>query len=533
MNDKMKHIHYYITQLFLWAGLFFISCSDEVSLSSEGKEVVIDQGNGFISINVSADAGDEENTDAGSDSERKVNAVRVVLYDATLPEEETVVKYAFDFHISSNPTQTGFVETERDEDDQPHLYVSKGKDRFVTYAREVEKQDYYMLVIINPNGYKPQIAVRASEEQERYDLRIITAVGESLSRFEEAIQIDGNAWLSHTRYGSIAATNHFIMTNHQGLIHVKAQDLGKTPDQANTNPIPVSVERMVAKIYVDKSAQFKVKPDGAQVSDFRWGLDCTNKKTYWMRKMTYIRSENGIASEMEKQGVGSRADFYAEDPNFAGYSSQSKENLWPEFYYLSSSPYLSHQLGEFQYTLENTMQADEQDEHVMTSVIVSCTYAPPGFELGTSYFRYNGVAISQEQILHYETANSSAIPPSLSGIKEDISKLEANGGSINNPPASFNSCNIEFFKDGINYYRIPIQHFDLPEEAGKKGYGRYGVVRNNLYNITINSLTGPGSIDGGAVSYYISANVTVLPWMKRTQSNDVGDPSHNPPSVNY
>lgn len=525
MNDKMKHryIHYYIIHLLFGTGLFFMSCTDEVSLPPGGNGTGIDQEKGFLSINISTNAGDaEDNTDAGSNSERKVNAVRVVLYDATLPLDQTVVKYAFDFHISSNEDQTAFVETAKDEDNQPHLYTSKGKDRFVTYAREVDTQDYYMLVIINPNGYNEQRYARS--EQENYDLKTITARGESLSRFESAIQINGNDDFENSSYGKIAATDHFIMTNHQGLIHVKAQDLGKTADKANNAPITVSVERMVAKIQVKKAASFTVEPDGARAEEFRWGLDCTNKKTYWMRKMTYVKNNNGIATDMEQQGVGSRADYYAEDPNFEGYSNRSKEDLQDEFYYQTTPPEI--ELEKYQYILENTMAANEQDENVMTSVIVSCIYTPPGFNPGTSYFRYNDVAISQEQILFYRETNAMNIPPSLEGIKEAIAKLEESGESINNPEASFNQYGIEFFKNGVNYYRIPIQHFDLPSTAGEKGYGRYGVVRNNIYNITINSLTGPGSIDGGTLSHYISAKVTVLPWEKRTQSNEVGDPGY-------
>ena len=56
------------------------------------------------------------------------------------------------------------------------------------------------------------------------------------------------------------------------------------------------------------------------------------------------------------------------------------------------------------------------------------------------------------------------------------------------------------------------------------GYGRYGIVRNNVYKLTITNITGPGSPilekpgpepDDGTPS--ISANIQVLPWQIREQ----------------
>lgn len=521
MIDKMKHtyIPYYIIHLFLWAGIVLTSCTDEVGLTPEGngneKPTVVTKS--YVAVNLRTALEDAENTDIGLDPERKVNAVRIVLYDATVqPEDQMPVKYAFDFNIRSNYAQDAF---EGNEDD---LYQSEGPDQFITYAREVERQDYYMLVIINPDGNE--------QPYSPYNLKNVTAVDQTLSSFKTPIQIPDNNSLADNYYGAIAGDNHFIMTNHQGLVYVAAERLRKTPQEANENPIPVSVERMVAKIYVNTSNQFVVRPEGAttRIEDFRWELDCTNRKTFWMREMTYMK--NGY---MELQGLGSRADYYAKDPNFKlgeDWYSHSEE------FFMQYPPYpnkFRSLLGEIQYTLENTMVAEDQAEDRITSVIVSAIYAPPGFKYGDSYFRYNDIAISLEQILWYKNT-SFPLPTELEGLKEAIADLEASRGTTIDQmlQESFNECDIEYFKDGVNYYRIPIQHFgDQPEGA----YGHYGVVRNNQYNITINSLTGPRSIGGGTASY-ISADIKVLPWERREQNNSVGDPTdvpaNTPPSVN-
>ncbi|MCD8267890.1 MAG: Mfa1 fimbrilin C-terminal domain-containing protein [Parabacteroides sp.] len=152
------------------------------------------------------------------------------------------------------------------------------------------------------------------------------------------------------------------------------------------------------------------------------------------------------------------------------------------------------------------MVAEDQVEDRITSVIVSAIYAPPGFKYGDSYFRYNNIAISLEQILWYKNT-SFPLPTELEGLKEAIADLETNRGTTIDHllQESFNECDIEYFKDGVNYYRIPIQHFG---DQLKGAYGYYGVVGNNQYNITINSLTGPGSIGGGTASY-MSADIKV------------------------
>ncbi len=104
---------------------------------------------------------------------------------------------------------------------------------------------------------------------------------------------------------------------------------------------------------------------------------------------------------------------------------------------------------------------------------------------------------------------------------------------------------LTYYKDGAAYYRIKIKHFgdsDTPwesldadkansypgtvDEYENKWLGRYGVLRNNWYEI---SVTGFNSIGSPTVPElntdfddttddYISVEINVLPWAKRSQS---------------
>lgn len=110
------------------------------------------------------------------------------------------------------------------------------------------------------------------------------------------------------------------------------------------------------------------------------------------------------------------------------------------------------------------------------------------------------------------------------------------------------------YVDGIAYYEVRIQHFgdDLtpwnngeyttaPKEGGiddiypdpqdKNYLGRYGVLRNNWYNITVNSVKRIGTpfipkvkdVDtpDDVINSYISVNINILSWAKREQGVDL------------
>lgn len=102
---------------------------------------------------------------------------------------------------------------------------------------------------------------------------------------------------------------------------------------------------------------------------------------------------------------------------------------------------------------------------------------------------------------------------------------------------------ISYYKDGENYYYSSlIRHFQDDEgvsvpAAGVtsasdytlKHLGRYGVVRNNWYEISINSVSGPGDPTivppGGnpddEAEGYINCTINVLSWAKRSQGVDL------------
>lgn len=104
-----------------------------------------------------------------------------------------------------------------------------------------------------------------------------------------------------------------------------------------------------------------------------------------------------------------------------------------------------------------------------------------------------------------------------------------------------NGVGIKTYKNGESYYIARIKHFgdDLTTwTAGDETYGgknlnwlgRYGVLRNNWYDLTINKISGPGYPDVPKVkpdtpddedTKYINVSVKILDWAKRSQSWDL------------
>ena len=104
-----------------------------------------------------------------------------------------------------------------------------------------------------------------------------------------------------------------------------------------------------------------------------------------------------------------------------------------------------------------------------------------------------------------------------------------------------NGVGIKTYKNGESYYIARIKHFgdDLtPWKEGNDTYGennlnwlgRYGVLRNNWYDLTIEKISGPGYPDVPEVkpdtpddedTKYISVSVKILDWAKRSQKVDL------------
>ena len=218
------------------------------------------------------------------------------------------------------------------------------------------------------------------------------------------------------------------------------------------------------------------------------------------------------------------------------------------------------------YCLENTFDIAHMKQGQTTRVLVKATYTPSAvatetdktfFMIGNSSDIWTVTTLAEqikskaEEILGTTTGVTVTLND---GIKTagthvlDAKNVTIMSGEDDKTSAIVDQINnklgfdlskgvgIKTYKDGESYYIARIKHFGddftkwNPGEAygtnNEKYLGRYGVLRNNWYDLTVNSINGPGYPDVPEVkpdtpddedTKYINVSVKILDWAKRSQ----------------
>lgn len=219
------------------------------------------------------------------------------------------------------------------------------------------------------------------------------------------------------------------------------------------------------------------------------------------------------------------------------------------------------------YCLENTFDISHMMQGQTTRVLLKATYTPKALEketdktffmIGNSSDFWTETTLTKQienkakEVLNTTTGVTVTLKGNLLEggthvldatnveIKEGTEdKTEVVAGQINTKLGldKDKGIGIKTYKNGESYYIARIKHFgdDLtPWNEGDKTYdgnnqnwlGRYGVLRNNWYDLTINKISGPGYPDVPEVkptdpddedTKYISVSVKILSWAKRSQ----------------
>lgn len=220
------------------------------------------------------------------------------------------------------------------------------------------------------------------------------------------------------------------------------------------------------------------------------------------------------------------------------------------------------------YCLENTFDISHMMQGQTTRVLLKATYTPKALEketdktffmIGNSSDFWTETTLTKQienkakEVLNTTTGVTVTLKGNLLEggthvldatnveIKEGTEdKTEVVAGQINTKLGldKDKGIGIKTYKNGESYYIARIKHFgdDLtPWNEGNATYdgknlewlGRYGVLRNNWYDLTINKISGPGYPDVPEVkptdpddedTKYISVSVKILSWAKRSQN---------------
>lgn len=323
-----------------------------------------------------------------------------------------------------------------------------------------------------------------------------------------------------------------------------------------------------------------------------WALDVTNKKTFpihnvdgldtdyediW-KNTTTASPTNGATNQRFVDNVPEtkvKRVYWGIDPNYknnalsnddADGNTARSEN----FNIIINKGDVTAAPTDPLYCLENTFNLANMKQGQTTRVIFKAKYTPHGFTAadGNTFFKIGkNVELwkKSDLIQHIKAAVTNVITSAtdanttitLAGSDNDLTKAgnrtlkasnitvdgytlqDADVTAINNKLGLSEGNGISTYENGESYYIARIKHFgdDLTKwESGDYGannlayLGRYGVLRNNWYELTVGKVSNPGYPDVPKVKpnspddeddKYINVSVKILSWAKRSQTVDL------------
>ena len=322
-----------------------------------------------------------------------------------------------------------------------------------------------------------------------------------------------------------------------------------------------------------------------------WKLDVTNKSTFPIHKTAGLTEKfttiwdnvTGTAPVTARFVDASNTAFsrvyWGVDPNYSDDLDEAKCKA--AFNLLDPNAEIKGTAKEPQYCLENTFDIKHMLQGQTTRVVFKATYTPHGFTPGDTFYKIgnstdlwkkadledqikakavevlgatsvitvdlgatgNNLNEAGTRLLKVgNVKNGSAVVP-----QDKIDEINAKLGlkAAGTDPSKDPIVGIATYKSGESYYIARIKHFGdaaTPWKEGDPTYGdnddtnnnmylgRYGVLRNNWYELTVGKVSGPGTPDIPTIkptepddeSYkYISVSVKILHWAKWSHTYDL------------
>lgn len=350
-----------------------------------------------------------------------------------------------------------------------------------------------------------------------------------------------------------------------------------TNESAAQSAATIYVERGVAKVTMTAFSEMDVKGlTGDKVTITAWDLDVTNKKSYPVHNVDNYDAYGDYWGDIweEARFTSGHTTFnrahWGIDPN---YNTISNDKKYPDDFNYKAKTYDFSGAGDAtapKYCLENTFSLGHMYQNQTTRVIMKATYVPSGLAAGETFYMFDGKSgyfteatlttqISTAITNAGYTAADFSLP--LTDMKKagkhlltanDITKVSGTQNvdetfldNVNAALGLSDNKKISTYYEGVSYYIARIKHFGdaltpwnsgdptygTGAEAKKKYLGRYGMVRNNWYELQVNSISNPGSPDVPEVNpdspddeddkYYINCSVRILSWAKRVHGIDL------------
>lgn len=570
---------------FALAALMLGACSSEDGIDNGGQGTVAPGEKGYISLAInlpttpSTRANDD--FDDGLEAEYKVNDATLLIFNGT-DEGTAVFSGAYDLG-SMTPTSVGGNITASYNVTQEITKPGAGN----VYALVVVNKGN---VLTNDGEWKLKGESLTGKTFDYFRTTAQTLTASELASVTS--DAEGSFFMTnaplYTKPGGITDPNG---GNAVTLTKINTENIYSTQTEAEDNPAAsIYVERAVAKVTVTNSNTGSAG-SSLTYAITGWTLDVTNTKSYIVRNVKGADWWSyKAATSNDYRFVGSAAvaaglyrTYWAYDPNYASLVEGDFTKLE------GTTPASLTEVGKNAYCLENTFNVANMNQNQTTRVIVAAKLTMAGAEesgdfyildndKNTIFTKENAVkAIKAEYLTN--PAVVAALQDPTTGLNEGQSIGEADltvnfdskettggdltvteitisedrkgdfkGGEIpavlkadgnNDIIAAVNAGKkVSYYKGGIAYYPVLIRHFDESQTPwnnaeyknnGNDYLGRYGVLRNNWYNIDVTAIKTIGSADvpdvygtpDDPMESWISVEINVLSWAKRSQSVDL------------
>lgn len=441
------------------------------------------------------------------------------------------------------------------------------------------KNQYYVLVLLNNNKNKTggvKVALpTVGQSYNEWNSQILTPSVDDLAA-------DNDFYMANAPLKGTASPTTLVTIDKEHIYSSKEKA------EAGTSAATVYVERGVAKMSVNDPTTKTVidkatnAPTKSTVKFNNWALDITNKKTYAVHNIDGLSTDfPAIWTTPRFIGTNSRV-YWGKDPNYNLDNLNKKEaDREAEFNFIKATSGINKTFKESAYCLENTFNLANMYQGQTTRVIFKATYTPmddAGNPLadkdGTFYTIGNMTTILKEETL--KTAVNTAATSVLPGCTVDYTNLKQEGSHVITLADIKDSTDktlvadkdysgktgtqivkeindklglkagrpeemvgINTYLRGVTYYIARVKHFGslTPWNSGEsygtdnvKYLGRYGMLRNNWYDLTVGNVYGPGypgvpPVDPNQPDdeneKYLSVSVKILSWAKRSDIVDL------------
>ena len=363
-------------------------------------------------------------------------------------------------------------------------------------------------------------------------------------------------------------------------------------EQAQANPATVVyVERGLAKVTMDDFASnYPINAGtykGDNVKIVNWQLDVTNKYTFPIHQADLKSEWSAVWSEprfYDNTSSAFKRVYWGTDPNYSGTDNLTLTNCKKAFNMIGNGD-VKGLPGTPQYCLENTFDLDNMKQGQTTRVVFKAVYTPKTFTTGETFYKVaNNTAVWHEDALklqiltlaikamkitdpdeqamysvdlakgsnisgkagqHFIAADNIKFDPGESTITSKVDDgvikeiNEKLGLSEADPTNHKEKVGISTYLNGEAYYIARIKHFNelTPWTTGEaygakneKYLGRYGVLRNNWYSLSVKSISNLGypevpevkpTVPDDENDQYINVEVKILDWALRKQVIDL------------